>query len=391
MARFASLLFLGSGILVAVVVPLAPGDATPWAQIVVAGLAFAVGVAAWRLPWDRWPRAASLALIPPALALIAVGNLVGGSSLHDYGIFFVVVFVWIGVAHPPRTSLWVAPLAVVAFAVPLFHLPGNPSDGLSAAVLTILVSVFVGESLAMGVRRLDRTEHALDRQREIAQALRRLDEMKDRIMWAASHELKTPITISRGHLEVLGPSPTPEEIRRAIELVLDELDRMGRIVDDLETLKLMEDPGALERHPTGLARFLGDVAAKARPLLGDRLRVRLADVDGATVPIDRQRLTQAVLNLLRNAAIHGSPGGPIELAVSEDPDCWRVEVTDRGGGLPSGQEEELFLPLRTGPSAAAGSGLGLSIVRAIAEAHGGSAGVENHPGLGASFWVRVPK
>lgn len=215
--------------------------------------------------------------------------------------------------------------------------------------------------------------------------------MKDRVMYATSHELKTPITISRGHLEVLGPRPTPEEIREAIDLVLDELDRMGRIVDDLETLKRMEDPGSLRVDSVALSRFLGDVAAKARPILGDRLRVRQGDVDGSLVRIDRQRLMQAVLNLLRNAAIHGSPDGPIELAVFEEPNWWRLEVTDRGGGLPVGQEESLFLPFRTGPSPAPGSGLGLSIVRAIAEAHGGSAGVENRPGLGASFWVRVLK
>jgi signal transduction histidine kinase len=104
---------------------------------------------------------------------------------------------------------------------------------------------------------------------------------------------------------------------------------------------------------------------------------------------DPQRLTQALINLLQNAAVHGRGDRPVELRVAEGAGVWRFEVADRGGGVPSGEEERLFRPFDRA-SRAPGSGLGLAIVRGIAEAHGGRAGVDNRPGEGATFWITVP-
>lgn len=389
MGRLASLLFLGSGLVATVVLPIRPPDLNRPVTLLVTSLALAIGVFAWIAPWDRWPRRASLVLVPPAFALIAVGNVYGGSSLHTYGIFFVVAFAWIGVAHAPWTSVWMAPLAALAFILPLPHLPGDFGSGLSAAALTIPVCVLVGESLARGAQRLATTEEALRRQREVAERLRALDEIKDRVMSAISHELRTPITISRGHLELLGARPDPREVKEAVDLVVDELDRMGRIVNDMKTLVRMEDPEALERRFVPLGRFLRDLAAKAEPLLGERVRLGGLPADGVGVVADPHRLTQALLNLLDNAAVHGGDGD-VELSLAEEDGHWRFDVADDGGGLPAGEEERLFSAFRTGPSSS-GTGLGLAIVRAIVEAHGGSVGVDNRPGEGARFWVRIPK
>ena len=96
-------------------------------------VALALGTAIWLAPWERWPRRASLGIVPPAFALIALGNVFGGANLHTYGVFFVVAFVWIGIAHPPRTSAAMAPLAAAAYIVPLFFLPGSIAAGLSSA------------------------------------------------------------------------------------------------------------------------------------------------------------------------------------------------------------------------------------------------------------------
>jgi signal transduction histidine kinase len=109
------------------------------------------------------------------------------------------------------------------------------------------------------------------------------------------------------------------------------------------------------------------------------------------VDADPQRLTQAVLNLLHNAALHTRPGSPVTLRVQEEPAAWRFEVADEGGGLPRGEEEVVFQPFHRATSLGPGSGLGLAIVRTIAEAHGGSAGVDNRSGEGATFWLRVPR
>jgi two-component system OmpR family sensor kinase len=211
-----------------------------------------------------------------------------------------------------------------------------------------------------------------------------------RFISEASHELRTPITICRGHLEVLGPSPTPEDVRDATEVVIDELGRLGRIVEEMTTLARVDDPEFLRPREITLDDFMDEVGTKAETLLDGRLTV-VRPPSGSIVHADPQRLTQALLNLLNNAAVHGDGGGTVELRVFAEHDAWKFEVADEAGGVPPGQEDNLFRPFHRGKTRAPGRGLGLAIVRGIAEAHGGSAGVDNRPGTGATFWVRVPK
>lgn len=377
MGRFAGVLFFASGLLGIVTLPLSPPDRNVPAIVSIALIAVVIGALAWSAPWHRWPRPATLWLVPPAFALIALANALGGSALYSYGVFFVITFVWIGVAHPPWTSVWMAPLAAVAFVLPLLYLPGDLLVGLGAGVLTIGVSVIVGELLGRGARALTNADEALRNEH-------------DRFMSAISHELRTPITIARGHLDLVKDSPGSKAVRDAVEVVEDELDRMGRIVMDMTMLVRMEDPGFLRPEPIDLDDLVNTVAFKARPLLGDRLRVIEAPRP-ASATADPQRLTQALLNLLKNAATHPASDESVELRLFKESEWWRLEVADHGGGLPRGQEESLFEPLHTGPSSSAGEGLGLAIVRAISKAHGGTADVDNRPGEGATFWIRLPR
>lgn len=212
---------------------------------------------------------------------------------------------------------------------------------------------------------------------------------EQRFIREASHELRTPITICRGHLEVLGADPDPAEVRDAIGIVVEELARMGRIVEDMTMLSRMEDPGFLRIERVVLADFVSDVARAAEPLLGGRLEVA-PPPHGAVVDADPQRLTQAIVNLVQNAALHSAGDAPVELRVRRLAGTWRIEVADRGGGIPPGEEERLFRPFNRGRTRGPGSGLGLAIVRGIADAHGGAAGVDNRPGDGATFWIEVP-
>jgi signal transduction histidine kinase len=210
-----------------------------------------------------------------------------------------------------------------------------------------------------------------------------------RFVREASHELRTPITICRGYLEVLGSAPAPEEIAEAHEVVLDELDRMIRLVEDMRLLARVEDPATLRRADVGLAQLAHDLAARATGLTDGRLRVATVSPD-ATANVDRQRVTQALVNLVKNAREHTPDGTPIELRVLDRGPAWRFEVADHGGGLPPGWEEEAFRPFVTGERSD-GSGLGLAIVAGVAQSHGGRAGVDNRPGEGATFWLQVPR
>jgi signal transduction histidine kinase len=327
--------------------------------------------------------------VPPAFALIAIGNAFGGADLHTYGVFFVVAFVWIGLAHPRRTSAAMAPLAAAAYVLPLFVLPGGVRAGLTSAAITIPVCVLVGAGIAWGVGRLEQIELALAHERGRTEQLRELDEMKDRFLSAVSHELRTPITICRGHLEVLQEGADAQEVRAVKEMVVDELALMGRLVEDLASLARADDRALLKVESLPLDRFLSGMTVKAQAILGERVRVDCGTGD-AMLRADPQRLAQALVNLVQNAADHAKGDGPVCLRVRAGPSCWRFEVADGGGGLPPGGEQVVFEPFSTG-SSPGGMGLGLSIVRGIARAHGGEAGVVNRPGRGATFWIRIPR
>jgi signal transduction histidine kinase len=389
MGRLAALLFLCSGAIVVVTFPLAPADANDPGTIFVGIGSIAVGVFAWFAPWDRWPQPASLVLVPPAFGLIAFGNLYGGSGLHSYGVFFVIAFVWIGLAHRSWTSIAMAPLAAVAYVVPLYYIPGRASVGVSSAFITIPACVMIGEALSWGSARYSRTEQALAEEREIAGRLRELDDLKTTFMSAVSHELRTPITICRGHLDVLGDDPSPEELRGTIELVMDELDRMARLVEDITMLVRQEDRSFLRREQVDPAELMNDVGRKVFPFLDGRLSVRPGPA-GARMDADPHRLEQALVNLLHNAAVHTPAGTWVELRLVADRRMWRFEVSDRGPGLAPGDEERMFQQFTHGLSSK-GSGLGLAVVRSIARAHGGEAGVDNRPGEGTTFWLSVPR
>jgi len=387
--RLAALFFAGAGVLGLVTLPLPAPGSDKAATAAVCAVAVALGIAIWFALWERWPRRASLAIVPPGFALIAAGNAFGGEDLHTYGVFFVVAFVWIGMAHPPRTSAALAPLAAAAYILPLFLLPGSVAAGLASAAVTIPVCVLVGEGIAWGVGRLEQIELALARERDRAAHLRELDEMKDRFLSAVSHELRTPITICRGHLEVLEDGADEREVRAVKAMCVSELALMGRLVEDLTTLAWADDRALVKVEALPLDGFLDSMAAKAEAILGHRVRV-VSGIAGGTLRADPQRLAQALGNLLQNAADHAKGDGPVCLRVQAGPASWRFEVADDGGGLPPGDEEVVFEPFSTG-SARGGMGLGLAIVRAIARAHGGEAGADNRPGHGATFWIGIPR
>jgi signal transduction histidine kinase len=385
--RLASLFFVAAALLGIATLPLLPSDANPTGSAIVSILALVVGIVIWLVPWQRLPQSATLVIVPAAFALIALGNLFGGSDYHNYGIFFVVAFVWIGLVHRPWTSLAMVPLAALAYVLPLFSLPGDVANGLGSAAVTLPICVVAGEALSRRAARLASTEVALKRERDVAERLRALDTMRETFLKAASHELRTPITICRGHLDVLGEAPTPEQLRQTIGIVVDELDRMGRLVEDLTTLTRLSDPNSLQREPLPTEGLMQSVEAKATPLLNERLR--MVPPPRGRIHGDQQRLTQALLDLLQNAATHAD-GASVALSLVPEAGNWRFEVSDRGPGLEGADPEDLFQPFRTGRRSP-GSGLGLAIVRAIAEAHGGEAGADDGPGTGATFWIRIPR
>jgi two-component system OmpR family sensor kinase len=205
----------------------------------------------------------------------------------------------------------------------------------------------------------------------------------------AGHELKTPLTVLRGHLELLDTG-SPDEVAETRALLLDEVDRMARLVGDLILLAKSDRPDFVTTRPVDLAGLTADVLAKARGLAD-----RTWPLDGAanvTVPLDEQRITQALLQLCDNAVKHTRAGDEIAIGSSYDARGVRLWVRDTGPGVPAPDRDQIFDRFGRGPVAERdeGFGLGLSIVRAIAAAHGGTVQVEDAEPPGARFVITLP-
>ncbi|MGC9382367.1 ATP-binding protein [Streptomyces sp. MH13] len=201
----------------------------------------------------------------------------------------------------------------------------------------------------------------------------------------ASHELRTPITIVRGHLELMGDDPAERE--ETVRLVTDELDRMSRIVEDLLLLAKAERPDFVTPEPVQLAELTADVYVKARTL-GDREWV-LAEVADREAQLDPQRITQAMVQLAQNAVQHTTAGQTIRIGSRADGTRIELYVADSGPGVQPQDAEVVFERFRRGTARrgarGSGAGLGLSIVKAIAEGHGGRVGLRTTEGGGATF------
>ena len=212
----------------------------------------------------------------------------------------------------------------------------------------------------------------------------------------AGHELRTPITIVRGHLELL--SDDPVERRETLRLVSGELDRMSRIVTDLLVLARAEQPDFVRVAGCDIASLTLDIEAKAQAL-GDR-RWQLMEVAEGQARLDPQRITQAVLQLAANAVQITEPGARIRIGSrfeGSGPDrMLRLWVQDEGPGVAPADAERIFERFVRGGASGEGtaprrgSGLGLAIVRAITDAHGGSAWVDSVLGEGATFGLDIP-
>ena len=205
----------------------------------------------------------------------------------------------------------------------------------------------------------------------------------------AGHELRTPITIVRGHLELLGDDP--EERRETVALVTDELDRMSRFVDDLLTLARAERHDFLQLEDVDLDALTEELGAKASALAPRRWEVER--VGAGRLRADRQRLTQAVMSLAQNAVQHTRPGDSIVLGSELRAGRARLWVRDSGPGVTSVDRERIFERFARadgGRRRSEGAGLGLAIVLAIAEAHGGRVELESSLSHRATFTVDVP-
>lgn len=279
-------------------------------------------------------------------------------------------------------------------------------------LLSFLLAWLVTGRLLAPVRRLAETARAIVNESDLNQRIAEVqgngemaeltevfNAMMDRIQSAfdtqrdfindAGHELRTPITVVQGHLELIGDVTLEQQ--GTIDLVMDELDRMNRFVNDLILLAKAERRDFLHSDLIDTAAFVDDLFLKATTL-ADR-KWHLVNRCSDTLIGDRQRLTGAILNLVQNATQHTQPTDLIELGAVCDQATVRFWVRDSGEGISLEDQKRIFDRFARAANSyrrSEGVGLGLAIVKAIVTAHQGWIELVSQIGAGSTFTLVVP-
>jgi signal transduction histidine kinase len=301
--------------------------------------------------------------------------------------------------HGVARSFLVAGAAVLALALLASYLAGARVSAPLRRMASVATRVDAGDLAP----RMELPSRRGDEVRVLAEAFNR---MLDRLAEAfasqrefvadASHELRTPLTVIRGQLEVLAAqeNPSTEEVRRVERLVQAEITRISRLVDDLLVLAQAEQTNFLRKEPVDVRSFVEDIWDGVS-LTASR-RFELGPVPGGSLEADPDRLAQALRNLARNAIEHTTDEtGLVRLEVQRvAPAGLRFAVLDDGPGIPPQERERVFERFHRVDSARSrsngGAGLGLAIVRAIAEAHGGHVSAADANGRGARVELVLP-
>ena len=279
--------------------------------------------------------------------------------------------------------------------------PLTTSDGYSVGTLCVIDRVprTLTEDQKVALAALSRAVMAqleLDRQNR---TLRELDQVREEFMGLVAHELRTPLSSIVGYVDELrdgGVGALNEEQARFLEVVARNAERLRLLVDDLLFMARAEaGHAALDRADVDLAQLAAEALEAAMCGAGEKkLELTLRSDRAVHVAGDRRRLAQAIDNLLSNAIKFTPAGGRIEVAVEVRGGEAAVAVSDTGMGIAADELPHVFGRFyRTSGAEAAsipGTGLGLGITRAIAEAHGGLLEVESKLGAGTTFTIRIP-
>jgi two-component system, OmpR family, sensor kinase len=349
------------------------------------------GSGSWRVVAEEVPDGGTVLV---AQSLADVNRTVGRLQLLELLIGLAVVVVLAGAGYVvvrrslrPLTEVEETAAAIadgdLTKRVPEAH-PGTEVGRLSAALNAMLAQI----------------ERAFHVQQESEQAARRSEEQMRQFVADASHELRTPLTSIRGFSELYrqGAVETEEDLTRVMRRIEDEAMRMGVLVDDLLLLARLDQRRPLQRDPVDVNQLAAEAVEDVRVVAPDR-PIEFHGLDrGATVVGDELRLRQVLGNLLGNALTHTPESAAIDVRVEERTDNegrWVVlEVADHGPGLPPDHAARVFERFYRVDAARSrsegGSGLGLSIVAGLTEAHGGRVELDTAPGQGATFRVLLP-
>lgn len=285
---------------------------------------------------------------------------------------------------PEGETLWLRDLVHVA------------TDARGALQLRgLIVDITERKRAEQALRRSERKYlDAFRREREAAQRLRTLDDMKNTFLQAVSHDLRTPLTSILGSaltLEKRGLDLPREDALDLLQRIAANARKLERLLSDLLDLdRLQRGIVSPQRRPTDVGQLVSQAVDEFDLLDGRQIEV---DAPPIVADVDAAKVERIVENLLVNAVRHTPTGSRLWVRVLAERDGVLIVMEDDGPGVPDDLKEAVFEPFRQGPGPASvspGVGVGLSLVARFAQLHGGSAWVEDRPGGGASFRVYLP-
>lgn len=326
-----------------------------------------------------------------AWAVFTAANLVWMEAMPGwYSVPFH--FVWVSFTVLYGFRIWtnkftwaLVLLVVVTTGVVLVQLwiEGIPTDEV------LEVPLMFGMFLAMMLHTTRRKAAIVELERVSEQNVRMLERERSFVQ-NASHELRTPITVALAHAELVQLTTSEPSVKDDLEIIVDEMGRLRRLADRLLLLAAADAPDFVHLTPTALAPLVTDAARRWAPV---PRRWLVGRQDAATVLADPERLTPALDTLLENAIKATDDGDLIELSVRRHDGSATIAVSDNGPGIAPELLDtvfERFTTAGTHRGSPSSFGLGLSIVNAVAEAHGGSVTAGNRPGGGAVVALRLP-
>ncbi len=348
----------------------------------------------------RRTAAAAVALSGFSARLLAATDDTQAVAAADY-VVDVVVHGEARVVEPPEpdvsTHALVAPVTVEG--VPVAEIVADAGPREIALVQQAIDTVASQLSLALErMRSRDRAQGLIESLREQNEQLAELDRIKDRFVSSTSHELRTPLTSMVGYLELLLDGEAGElndDQRHFLEIVSRNTDRLNRLVDDVLFVG-RADAGRLTLEPSEvdvaeLARTEVTSQEAAAKLKGLDLRCETQD-DLPAITGDATRLSQLLANVLSNAIKYTPAGGSVTTTVEGDEERLLIAVGDTGVGIPADELPTIFDRFTRASTAGSvsGTGLGLPIVKTIAEAHGGTVSIDSEVGRGTTLTVELP-
>ena len=325
------------------------------------------------VPVDPPPLSLTFRRFGPTFAAIAIGLIVAGTAIAALVIF-----------GPSRRRLQTLQEAARA---------------LGAGQLDVRAAETGGDEVASLAHAFNEMADGLQ---ERSRALVNANETRKQLLADVSHELMTPLAAIRGYVETMSMPELPLDDatrQRYLKIVGDETERLEHIIGDLLDLARLEGGGGTwKREPVSVPALFERVLNRHEPALRAK-QITLEHHVGAgagTIEGDTNRLEQVLQNLAANAVRHTPEGGRIALSADATPAGLRIVVEDSGRGIPPEHLSKVFDRFykvdvsRTGTALPSGSGLGLSIVQAIIERHGGTISASNAPNGGARFEITLP-